>query len=242
MQNRITDQPAFILHRRDYQESSLILELLTMDYGRVSVVAKGARKRRDAAHFQMFNRLSVGWTGRSELKTLTQIESQIIAIPASCYLPMCYINELLMILLAKHDEHRQLFQRYQLLLLEITHLENESASAKGVPIEPSLRNFEIDLLTELGLMPQLTQLGFEHEAVQSGDVYIYDPQAGIRKADKHVSTGFTGEDLLAIDQRQWASSQVLLSAKRLLRQIIDFNLRGRQLQSRQMYLQMNLNR
>ncbi|MCK4710113.1 MAG: recombination protein O N-terminal domain-containing protein [Gammaproteobacteria bacterium] len=60
MQNRINDQAAFILHRRDYQDSSLILDLFSEDYGRLSVLVKGAKKRRDAASFQICNRLSVG--------------------------------------------------------------------------------------------------------------------------------------------------------------------------------------
>ncbi len=238
MQNRINDQPAFILHRRNYQDSSLILELFTQEFGRVSVLAKGARKRRDAVQFQMFNRLSIGWIGRSELKTLTHIESQSIEVPASCYLALCYINELLLLLLAKYDEHRDVFQRYQLLLLEFTHMEQNSVSEFGQNIESSLRNFEIDLLTALGLMPQLTHLGFENQVIQSGGFYGYEPSTGLYIAEDNQKNSYLGADLLAIEQREWGSKKTLSSAKRLLRQIIDFNLRGRQLQSRQLYLQM----
>ncbi len=238
MQNRIFDQPAFILHRRNYQDSSLILELLTCDYGRISVLAKGARKRRDAAQFQLFNRLSVGWSGRSELKTLVAIESHVITVPTACYLPLCYINELLMLLLAKFDEHRDVFQRYQLLLLEFAQMGQISTPVDGLIIEPSLRNFEIDLMTNLGLMPQLTKIGFEQQAVQPDTVYSFDPSLGVYVTKEKAEKGFLGEELLAIEQRNWDSQKTLVSAKRLLRQIIDFNLRGRQLQSRQMYLQM----
>jgi len=142
MQNRITDQPAFILHRREYQDSSLILELLTLDFGRVSLMARGARKRRDAAHFQSFNRLSVGWSGQSELKTLTQIDSQPLLIPSACYLAVFYLNELLLYLLAKHDEQGALFKRYQMVLLEFGQLDVGQALTINAEIEPILRNFE----------------------------------------------------------------------------------------------------
>lgn len=239
MQNRVSDQPAFILHRRDYQESSLILELLTQDYGRISLLAKGARKRRDVAHFQSFNRLAVGWSGRSELKTLTQIESQVVTIPPHCYLPVFYINELLLFLLAHNDEQHSIFQRYQLLLLEFSQLETGSDTTPDDGIEPILRNFEMDLLTELGLMPQLTQLGFDQQSVKAGSHYVYDPDSGLQPSGDTTPGRFRGEDLLQVDQRCWDSTQALRTAKRLLRQIIDFNLRGRQLQSRQLYQQMN---
>jgi DNA repair protein RecO (recombination protein O) len=242
MQTHISDQPAFILHRRDYQESSLILELLTADYGRITVLAKGARKRRDAASFQSFNRLAVGWSGRSEMKTLTQIESQSLLIPAQCYLPVFYINELLLFLLAKHDEQRVIFQRYQLLLLGFSQLELTQGIDISSGIEPLLRNYEIDLLTELGLMPELTVLGYNQQEVDATGKYIYVPESGIQLAENDSRVCFMGGDLIAINQRQWDTTEVLKSGKRLLRQIIDFNLNGRQLQSRQLYKQMNSSR
>ena len=41
---RIGDEPAYVLHRYDWSESSLILEVFTRKYGRVALVARGAKK------------------------------------------------------------------------------------------------------------------------------------------------------------------------------------------------------
>jgi len=231
MENRINDQAAFILHRRDYQNSSLILDLFSEDYGRLSVLVKAAKKRRDVAHFQICNRLSVGWSGHSELKTLTQIDSFPFSIPAE-YLPsVFYINELLLYLLPKHEEHRELFQFYQSVLVQL--------SQQNLSLESTLRNFEIELLTELGYMPDLSFDTSSNQTVKTEAHYVFNEMSGIHPATPDQTNFFTGAELMAIYKRQFESAEVLKSAKRLMRQIIDVNLQGRTLQSRKFYQRMN---
>ncbi|WP_415842117.1 DNA repair protein RecO, partial [Paracidovorax anthurii] len=41
---RISEEPAYVLHRYDWSESSLILDVFTRHHGRVALVAKGAKK------------------------------------------------------------------------------------------------------------------------------------------------------------------------------------------------------
>lgn len=230
MQNRINDQAAFILHRRDYQDSSLILDLFSQDFGRVSVLVKGAKKRRDASSFQICNRLSVGWSGHSELKILTQIDSHLLSVAAEYYPGIFYINELLLYLLPKHDEQITLFQHYQKLLVEFTQLD--------IQLEPLLRNFEIELLTELGYMPDLTVVPTIDQKIQLEQCYIFDEMSGLIPAPKDAMNSFTGSELIAIYERQFDLPENLRAAKRLMRQIIHFNLQGRTLQSRKFYQQM----
>lgn len=227
MQNRITDQAAFILHQRDYQESSLILELFTEDYGRLSVLVKGAKKRRDVAHFQLCNRLSVGWSGRGELKILTQIESKSIPVPSKCYIAVFYINELLLTLLPKQDEYPYVFYRYQLLLLGL----NQQT------IEPLLRSFELDLLTELGFLPDLACVSSNGSRLESDQRYHVDDVSGVYPVHERDVRSYSGAELVAVAQRRFDSDKTLKVAKRLLRQIIDYKLQGRTLQSRKFYQQ-----
>ncbi|MCK5662539.1 MAG: DNA repair protein RecO [Thiotrichaceae bacterium] len=231
MQNRINDQPAFILHRRDYQDSSLILDLFSQDFGRVSVLVKGAKKRRDVSSFQICNRLSVGWSGHSELKILTQIDSHLFSVPAEYYPSIFYINELLLYLLPKHDEQINLFQLYQSLLVEFT--------LPKVQLEPLLRNFEIELLTELGYMPDLSVVSNTGQNIQHELYYVFDEVSGLIPASKDVINSFSGSELTVIFERQFVSPENLRAAKRLMRQIIHFNLQGRTLQSRKFYQQIN---
>lgn len=232
MINRINDQPAFVLHRRDYHESSLILEIFSEDFGRLSVLAKSARKRRDAAHFQICNRLLLGWSGQSELKTLTQIEGQDLAIAAD-YLPsVFYINELLLYLLPKHDEQPDLFGKYQMLLLSLAHTGSSTEC-----LQSRLRNFEIELLSALGVMPDLS---CDYQTQQGLDDHCYyrlDAQQG-PLLSQDQENAYLGEVLSAIHHRRFESAAVLRAAKHLMRKIIDYNLQGRTLQSRHFYQQM----
>ena len=234
MQTRISDQPAFILHRRDYKESSLILELITEQYGRVSVLVQAAKKRRDASHFQICNRLLLGWSGRSELKTLTQIEDRMLAIAADCYPAVFYVNELLMILLPKHQPHVRLFQHYQDLLLTLQQADHDNQQ-----LAVALRNFEIDLLTELGLMPDLTTCSDRSDMLDAQTMYCIDNINGVSVARDETGRNYSGATLQAIWQRRFDEPDVARAARILLRQLIDYNLQGRTLQSRQFYQQLN---
>jgi DNA repair protein RecO (recombination protein O) len=233
MQNRINDQAAFILHRRDFSESSIILELFTQDFGRINVLVKGAKKRRDAGHFQTGNRLLTGWAGRAELKILTQIESRPLQIPLALFSSVFYVNELLLYLLPKDEEQRVLFQRYQQFLLELAQHD------RSLALEPLLRSFEMDLLNELGLMPELCVDHVSGQAVVAKQHYRFSMLSGVVRTELEESSDFAGGVLLCIHHRQFDSATVLQAAKRLMRQIIDYNLQGRTLQSRKFYQQLN---
>ncbi len=229
--DRVDDQPAFILHRRDYGNSSLILELLTADHGRVGLLAKGARKRRAVGDFQPGNRLSVGWRGRGELKTLCAIESRRLPIPPDCYLPLFYVNELLMALTPRFEPVAGLFARYQGLLL----------SLDGEGVQAALRGFEMDLMTGLGLMPSLDR-DLQGETLESAAPYRLRPDAGLQRVAERDGVSASGELWLGLAARRFGDPAVLRLAQRALRQIIDSNLGGRPLQSRALYQQMTRNK
>lgn len=234
MHSRVFDQPAFILHRRDFQNSSLILELLTRDYGRISVVVKAAKKRRDRSCFEYCTRLSVGWTGTGELKTLTHIDSHTISMDGTSTLCVFYINELLLYLLPKQDSHLDIFERYQMFVLELAHEKPDQ-----INLEILLRNFEMNLLKELGIMPALDIESELEISVQPDLLYKYDPVKGVTRDLSVRGERIRGDILIAIQQRDFQHENALSYAKGLLRQIIDYNLQGRALQSRKLYKQLN---
>lgn len=139
-------QPAFVLHRWPYQEHSLIVELFTAQEGRVRVVAKGVRrtKKGQAALLQPFRKLQVAWRGKSDLKTLVELDSAGLTTPLSGDYLYCgfYMNELLQRLVPEHAAVTGLFFDYQhsLELLQ-----------QQLPMEPVLRKFEWLLLSHLEL-------------------------------------------------------------------------------------------
>ena len=78
-------QPAFILQQRKYRESSLIIDVLTRDFGRISLLAKGVRKAKSktAGMLQPFIPLLISYLGKAELKTLTGVERLVSSVPTS---------------------------------------------------------------------------------------------------------------------------------------------------------------
>jgi DNA repair protein RecO (recombination protein O) len=70
------DEPAFVLHTYPYRETSLIVEAFTSAYGRVAMVARGAKRPRSEVRglLQAFQPLALSWAGAGELKTLVKAE------------------------------------------------------------------------------------------------------------------------------------------------------------------------
>ena len=75
-EHRIHGQPAFVLHSYPYKETSLIVDMFSRDYGRVALVAKGAKRPHSTLRgvLQTFQPLSVSWSGKTEVRTLTGAE------------------------------------------------------------------------------------------------------------------------------------------------------------------------
>ena len=227
MESRVSDQPAFVLHRREWQNSSYILDLLTRDYGRVSVIAKGARKSRNRALYQPFVLLTLGWSGRQELKTLTGIEGHALPINEQHYLTLIYVNDLLIQLLPKQESSEPIFLVYLELLQQATDKLEES----------DLREFESFLLRELGYFGDISidTLG---QPITADASYRFEAGSGFSRCPPATRNTFKGQDLLDWRQKKYELEEVLLVARTVMRQSIDASLEGRQLKSRQVYQQM----
>lgn len=152
MAKRIADEPAFVLHRYDWSESSLILEVLTRHFGRIAVVAKGAKK--PSSNFRPvllpLQPLHIAFGGDAEIRTLKSAEwlgGQVMPT-GEALLSGYYLNELLLRLLARDDPHAALFDVYA---ATVRVLANDDVHT----LQPALRAFELLLLREIGLLPTL---------------------------------------------------------------------------------------
>nr|WP_275978093.1 DNA repair protein RecO [Idiomarina rhizosphaerae] len=136
-----------VLHRWDYQETSLILDLFTEDKGRVRVVAKGAKRPKNPWRglAQPFMPLLAEFQGRSDLKTLTLLEpqqaTQKLLLQGDKLYSGFYLNELIQRLVPTEAEAPELFESYFSALQNMTNSER---------VEPALRQFEWQLLQHLG--------------------------------------------------------------------------------------------
>ena len=135
--------PAFLIHRRMYQGSSLLLDFFTRHYGKIRLVARGARSNKTS--LQMFQCLNISYRGRSDLKNLMDWESsdQPRRLLGNDLVLAMYTNELLSRLLPEAEEQQKVFDGYWNYLGMI----NEQSKTEK---EYSLRLFENLLLEELG--------------------------------------------------------------------------------------------
>ena len=173
---RTADEPAFVLHRYDWSESSLILELFTRHFGRVAVLAKGAK--RPSSNFRPvllpLQPLHVAFGGDGEIRTLKAAEwagGQVMPT-GDALLSGYYMNELVLRLLARDDPHPQLFDTYGAAVSVL-------ASEHGEALEPALRAFELLLLREIGLLPSLDMQTLTLGPLAPAARYSLVPEAGL---------------------------------------------------------------
>jgi DNA repair protein RecO (recombination protein O) len=185
---RISDEPAFVLHRYDWSESSLIVEVFTRHHGRLALVAKGAK--RPSSNFRPvllpLQPLRLSFGGDAEIRTLKAAEwvgGQVMPT-GDALLSGYYVNELLLRLLAREDPHPRLFDAYARAVAVL-------ASEHGEALQPALRAFELLLLREVGLLPSLDVQTLTLSPMQPSGRYALQPEGGLvaTEADRPALTG-----------------------------------------------------
>ena len=226
---RVSMQPAYVLHHRPYRETSSLLELLSEGHGRVGAVARGARHKSSKWRglLQPFTPLLVSWSGRGDLVTLTAAEaaSPALSMPPARAMSAWYANELLLRLLGRHDPHRTVFVHYATLLGELVAGGDEAHA---------LRIFEKRLLDALGYGLALTHDALTGEPVVPHHSYAYRLERGPQRVG--VAEGelvLAGRSLLALANERLVGDAALKDARRLLRAALDLYLGGRPLKTRE---------
>lgn len=229
---QVENEPAFVLHRRPYRETSLLLDVFSLSEGRIGLVARGATRPRNPwkAQLQPFQPLLLRWQGRGELKTLTDAESRPAAPLSGQSRLYCgfYLNELVQRLVPQQEPVPELFAAY---------LEALQMLRDGGDIELGLRHFEQQLAATLGY-------GFKWDWATDLDApvvgdrdYAFDPQQGIVafEGPGTLLRHLPGRTLLELAAGQWDHTDTRLLAKRAMRRLIDYLLQGRPLQSRRLF-------
>lgn len=189
---QVYQQAAWILHQRNYRDTSRIVELFTFEHGRVAAVAKGVKSARSPLRgiLQPFSPITVAWTGKSNLKTLTAAESrgQPLGLQGERLFCGFYLNEILLRLLPSEDEYPELFECYSVAMTQL---------AAGEPIEVCLRLFEKRLLDSLGYGLNLLSEGHSELAICTDKYYRYDAQTGL-SLTANAEKGVLGGAILAL--------------------------------------------
>ena len=231
---RVADQPGFVLHSYPYKETSLIVDMFTRDYGRVSLVAKGAKRPHSQLRgvLQTFQPLAAGWVGKSELRTLTGAEWVGGMLPLEKAALLCgfYLNELLLKLLARDDPHPRLFDHYVATLNQLAHQE---------PAPIVLRKFERALLKETGVAADLATCTVTRLAVEAAQLYVVDPERGPRPrraADSWPCV--SGKTLLDMEHEDYSDVATQAQSKQLMRSLLAHHLGGAPFNTRQILIDL----
>ena len=226
-------QPAYVIHARPYRETSLLLEVLTPESGRLGVVARGVRRPKSALKplLQPFRPLLMAWRGRGALVTLTGAESAgaAVALRGRSLWNGLYVNELVQRLLPRHDSHPPLFAAYGQTLQEL-------AAAHGKDREePVLRYFERDLLDAIGYGLVLDRETDTGEVIDAQTRYFYRLDHGPTGEDDGYSPRIRGAALKALVHSQLHDPESLREVKRLMRTALALHLGPRPLRSRELF-------
>ena len=227
-------QPAWVLGRQSYRDSSYLVHFLTASDGRLSAVVKGAhRKQRGgmmAALMQPFQPLLVKFGGNSELKYVAAAESAGIGrtLVGETLFSGLYLNELLTRLLPKFDSAPTLFAAYGDAI--------DVISTSADP-ELTLRRFELLLLEELGYQIQW-QRDFAERSIQESAHYRYQPESGfVPSREEDTSFVISGVQLLTLADWQRSGCTIdetcQAKLKGIMRLAIDQRLGGRPLKVRE---------
>ncbi|MDO8347245.1 MAG: DNA repair protein RecO [Rugosibacter sp.] len=237
---RIDGQPAYVLHSYPYSETSLVVDVFSRAYGRVPLLARGARRPRSALRglLMAFQPLELGWFGGGEVKTLAKAEwlGGVPLLSGRCLMLGYYMNELLVKLLPREDAHGALFDAYAAAL---------QALAGGAADAPELRRFEKTLLKELGYGLTLDRDAESGETVDAEARYAFQIERGpVRKvgagdtASTLDSATICGKSLLDMAADDYADPRTRAESKLLMRQLIAHYLAGKPLQSRRVFVEL----
>lgn len=237
---RIDGQLAYVLHSYPYSETSLVVDVFARAYGRVPLLARGARRPRSALRglLMAFQPLELGWFGGGEVKTLAKAEwlGGVPLLSGRCLMLGYYMNELLVKLLPREDAHGALFDAYAAAL---------QALAGGAADAPELRRFEKTLLKELGYGLTLDRDAESGETVDAEARYAFQIERGpVRKvgagdtASTLDSATICGKSLLDMAADDYADPRTRAESKLLMRQLIAHYLAGKPLQSRRVFVEL----
>jgi len=223
---RIQGAHAFVLHARRWRETSLLVEVLSLEHGRLGLVARGVQTpKRHAlrAALQPLQQITFNAVMRGEMATLNSAEAVDAAplLTGPALLSGFYLNELLLRLVPRQDPHPALYAAYA---------EVRARLGSGGSLNWSLRRFERDVLAALGLGFDYFHAG-DDAPVEPDAYYRLEPEHGPCRVPGPGADVISGCTLHALARDQMPPEAELSALRRALRRVIAHHLGARGLKS-----------
>jgi len=237
---RVLQQPAFVLLNRPFSESSWITEVFTRDYGRLALMAKGARRQNSPNRGILlpFLPLLISWSGRGEVPTLTGAEIQRDVdhslahdLQGDTLISAFYCNELVSYLVHRHDPHPQLFDAYRSVI-------GEFYSPDQTSISGLLRGFEQTVISETGYAVNFAYEADDKTPVEVQNSYLFHAGEGFRVCSNQQFGAVNGRVLLNLAGELDAplNEAEIAQSKRVMRAILSQSLGAKKIHSRGLFL------
>lgn len=228
--SRVDHQPGWVVHRRPWRESSLLIEFFAREYGRIGLVAKGARSARSAWRglAEPFVPLAASWSRRGEMGTLTGLEpaGPPCALTGRALWCGLYVNELLLRLLSRDDPHPEVFDACGVVL--------DGLARGSEPQSLLLRRFERALLQGMGVAPDFGFDAAAGEIIRADGLYHLQPEVGFVPVERSGTGVFRGAAIRALEAGATDERDIAREMRELMRRLIDHHLAGRELASRRL--------
>ncbi len=244
---RVHQQQSYVLLNRPYSETSWIVEVFSRDYGRLALMAKGARRIKSKLKGSLlpFQPLLLSWTGKGEIPTLTSAEIDQTdyklaehELRGDALVCGFYCNELVVNLLHRHDPHPSLFNHYHDTIMSLASAELSATSPHA------LRDFEKTVMKETGY-----EINFDFEAgaktrIDDLGYYRYQPNQGFVRVAGAQPSSFSGRiikslALNSVEANAAYSNQEISQAKQLMRDILSRTLGYKKIVSRELFYPKN---
>ena len=222
---RVDNTQAFLIHRRMYQGSSLLLDFFTKDSGRLRLIARGARKSKTS--LQMFQCLSISFKGKGELKSLSQweVDDQPRRLLGDDLILAMYANELILRLLPENDEYPETFNSYWAFLANLNALDSSEK-------EYALRNFENQMLEDLGYGLDFS-FDINDEYIKEDLQYEFIEHQGF---NKNINGAIPGKTLVSLSKQEAITDPIQLTIlKKMNRKRLKSLLGDKPLKSKELF-------
>lgn len=222
----------YLLHSRPYRETSVLAELLTLEQGRLCVVARGVRGAHPRLVLPNFCALLLQTRGRGELKQLQSADIEHynkLPDDQRLYLGL-YLNELAYRLLPREEPCAEVYESYRQALRIITQCQ------QLIEAEPALRHFERTILNLLGFEYLFSVDCNQGEPLRDNSTYYLNAESGFSPMQNGGGSGWSGALIKQVAMGYFEELEVRRAAKQIFRLLIDGQLQGKPLHSRQLFL------